>query len=581
MYSTRIEGLAVNCINTSILNTRMMAPFISENDKEPSWDGHIYVYNNEVLKKNNLYARIPVQVKGKVYKKNQYPKEISFPVEVSDLRNYLHGGCIYFVVYLNDENNTSQIYYITLTPIVLQDYLTNTNNQKKKTIYLKKFPETEAEKRTIFVNFDIESKKQASFVGTLPPNIMDVSELSVSTVHFGSLDGYPHIFSPLLKKDLCLYATINGSPVPHPIKQISIQTILQEEKCKISIRSKEYYNSIQTEFTSDGSIVKIGDSLSMAFIGKDITITYSPQSMLRKEAKDLDFFVALIDAQEMCIHNSIVPLTVNINTSEYKKRLLYIQRIVKLLDVLNIEEDINLDKLTNINLRDIDILVKAFVDKESIINLKYDEPTIIRIEIANLTIMCFIRKDKNETAKYVIEDFFKNQYIMQVTIESGEKVVISPYSILKPEDYLKISNIDYSEFVPSYKTLVKISKDVFTYANQDLLNILRAYDNGENPRLLSLAKDIANWLIQEDTEIDMTMKRLNLLQIVKREQKLTNSNIEELTIFTEDCSASEEVKIAAYLLMDNQIAAKLHFGKLDTVRQNRFKEFPIYKFWSE
>lgn len=118
------ELLAVNAVKDSILLTDILHPSVSENDKGLSWDGFIEVYttpNKE--RKDNLLGRVPTQVKGT--ENSNHTKSITFPVETSDLRNYLHDkGVIYFVVRIHKADSSNRtIYYAPLTPVKIKQYL--------------------------------------------------------------------------------------------------------------------------------------------------------------------------------------------------------------------------------------------------------------------------------------------------------------------------------------------------------------------------------------------------------------------------------------------------------------------------
>lgn len=39
--------------------------FIASNDKEPTWDGHFYLYNDGDGRKEHLIGRVATQIKGK------------------------------------------------------------------------------------------------------------------------------------------------------------------------------------------------------------------------------------------------------------------------------------------------------------------------------------------------------------------------------------------------------------------------------------------------------------------------------------------------------------------------------------
>ena len=94
-----IETIAVNSVRDRIVLSEFLDQFISDNDKEPSWDGHVYLYSDGIKDKKHFKGRIPVQVKGTV--KEDFSKYIvSYSMTLADLKCYLHdGGCILFVVF--------------------------------------------------------------------------------------------------------------------------------------------------------------------------------------------------------------------------------------------------------------------------------------------------------------------------------------------------------------------------------------------------------------------------------------------------------------------------------------------------
>ena len=64
--SKQIEEDAIDYLKMALKKSKLINREISEGDREPIWDGHIYFYKN--IKKQNidLVERIPVQVKGNV-----------------------------------------------------------------------------------------------------------------------------------------------------------------------------------------------------------------------------------------------------------------------------------------------------------------------------------------------------------------------------------------------------------------------------------------------------------------------------------------------------------------------------------
>ena len=64
MDKKAIETLSVNAVRDSIVTSDFLDQFIADNDKEPTWDGFVYIYGDKSKKKDKLKGRLPVQIKG-------------------------------------------------------------------------------------------------------------------------------------------------------------------------------------------------------------------------------------------------------------------------------------------------------------------------------------------------------------------------------------------------------------------------------------------------------------------------------------------------------------------------------------
>jgi hypothetical protein len=135
MNAKAIETLSINAVRDSIVVSDFLDQYIADNDKEPSWDGSVYIYNDRSKKKSELAGRVSVQVKG-ITCDDFSKSEISHPVNIDDMNNYLNdGGVIYFVVYISTDGVNKKIYYQTLTPVKLKSYISEikkTDNKKTK-----------------------------------------------------------------------------------------------------------------------------------------------------------------------------------------------------------------------------------------------------------------------------------------------------------------------------------------------------------------------------------------------------------------------------------------------------------------
>ncbi|MFD5854315.1 DUF4365 domain-containing protein [Cytobacillus pseudoceanisediminis] len=159
MNTKKIEEVAVAAVRNEILRNDLLSDEIPVNDKTPSWDGEIWVYNNKKQKKNDLYGKVPVQVKGK--KVSEFSKEgTKFPIKKVDLENYFtNGGILYLVIEMVDSDNT-QIFYQSLLPIDIKKILEEMMEQKSIKKQFKKLPSTHRALEFIIRNFIHHSRKQ-------------------------------------------------------------------------------------------------------------------------------------------------------------------------------------------------------------------------------------------------------------------------------------------------------------------------------------------------------------------------------------------------------------------------------------
>ena len=119
-----------------------------------------------------------------------------------------------------------------------------------------------------------------------------------------------------------------------------------------------------------------------------------------------------------------------------------------------------------------------------------------------------------------------------------------------------------------------------------LLKLLLAYDKSEDKRkdILDAAYGFAEWLyninICEET-LELSSRKLNFYQVLKRQGSLAKEQKEELFNIADNQQQNKMIRVGAYLLLDNQLAAERLFDELDTDVKQEFQMFPIFRFWVE
>jgi hypothetical protein len=155
MDTLQIELTGIIKLKDCLIRSDFLQPYMNENDKTPSWDGYIYVYGKQGKKKKDLLSRVSIQAKGKITD-SIIGDKCNYPLNRSDLRNYLNdGGIILFVICMVNFD-VYKIYYESLTQLKLKRYIKAMNDQESTTLSLSTFPKNNITELTdIFFNLQM------------------------------------------------------------------------------------------------------------------------------------------------------------------------------------------------------------------------------------------------------------------------------------------------------------------------------------------------------------------------------------------------------------------------------------------
>lgn len=589
-----IETLSVNAVKNSIVTSEFLDQFIADNDKEPSWDGFVYIYGDKSKKKSNLRGRMPVQVKGTEC--DDLSKEtISFSMTTVDLRNYLYdGGCVLFVVYIGNCGLTNKIYYAELTPVKLRQLLEEAEEQDNKTVHLKEFPSDNNKKATIFLNCLQNCQKQASFKEGKLLSLEELEEQGVLeniVIPFSGV-GYTDPQMALIKNEVYLYAKIKGSSIPQPLDIIPQDVYTQQVMdALITIDDRLFYTNYRVIKSAKETTACYGESFKMKFVenSHSCKINYKNSDKIRVLAKDLDFMLTYLDKGYFKVNDIEIPFdynrmdSSNFDIEKERKHLSFAKNIVKVLNMLGCSEDIDINDMDDEDWRNLNRLITAFLEKKPVKGLKEDLPTVTCLKIGKLKFAVYLKQCEDK-GTYEMFDFFKTDLSVAFKDENnnGKMLPISQYSILHENDFLTLSNLDFDVLLPSFQK-AEHHYETFNRANWFLLELLNAFDKAEGTRkekILKVCKDFSDWISEApEAELDYQIKTLNKLQTIKRWRDFNIDEICALYAMVENKDTREDCVVGAYLLLGQQQAAEIHFAKLSEEEQNNFKEYPIYHFW--
>lgn len=371
MNKTQIEMRAIMLLEDSLTRSQYIIPEIPKNDKTPSWDGNIFIYNQPGTKKKDLIGKIDVQVKGH-YNKKSFKDRITYPVNVFDLRNYLNdSGVIYFVIYMKNFDDY-KIYYNTLLPFDLTCLLKEAKDQKSKTIELIAFPTDELEIRDVFTNF-IRNRDLQGAIDHRYLSLEDVenSNLPIMSFHFGFSGPGLEKSSPIeytLNHPTYIYFKPSEYEVFFPIEKVTFDSVMETLIKDIKVNEDVMYTEYNVFHTKKGKTLRIGKGIEIDFKSKKITLKI--RGSLPERIRDIEFYLAMIEKKRITIGEMWLPINeANVDDEAIKK--IYstqnsLLKIKELFELLEIKEELNFSFISDEGNENLKTLIKTFIDNEPV-----------------------------------------------------------------------------------------------------------------------------------------------------------------------------------------------------------------------
>ena len=583
------EKIATNHVELAISKASHLVSHINSNDKEPSWDGDVEVYkkSGHVHAKADLILKVPVQVKGHI-KPNLKKKSIKYSIQYSDLRNYLYvGGTIFFVVYFDKEDEHYTIYYVGLLPFDLKKMLKDYKGDfsKCKSIELKIFPTKKEDIDDIFLNFAHHMNRQRAAINSALLSFD--SDLPTNTISLGySTSAAKHYDLPLdyfFDHETYIYAVL-PQKVELPIAHLDrIELFSFTRDAPISIDSKVYFESYTVTRSKSSTVIRFGKGIQMSFSTVQSLPTkfnFTLSGTLSERIKDAEFMVAALSAHHYEINGGKIAFSEAdcANLPTLQKKLSFLLDVKKTLEAVHATADLDCSSLSVTDNTNLSILRAALIDKEPI-KMCSSQSLLRSCHIANLELLLWVVPTEENSEYYNIYDFNYVPLIYREFDKNDKEYPSTHFVMLNKDAMLKYCNIDYNALLDAVQH-VPFSKDYSHSLNALLLEMLKAYDESKNSRieLLSTATALALWIKDSDPYTEHPIAILNYLQSVKRSRTLTSTEQAEILSLIEAAQDNESIYVGAYLLLDNPVAAKIHFDKLPEESQKFFESCPIYHF---
>ena len=575
--SAKIEELATTAVQAEIGHCNALIAKLSTMDKEPVWDGYIYVYKSDLPCSNdNLRGKIPVQIKGKLVAtfSDKYCKFIvnrsSFVCFQADF------GVLFFVIEILKSTQETKIFCETLLPYDLGRLLADIPvAQKTKTISIPELITTKTSSLYFkCINFLNDRKKQRGSKILKLEDIEGVIGLGISVTS----KPHQHI-EYMLENPIYTYARISNE-IDIPISKDFVVGATVKVNCNISVNGTVYYNTFLVKYAKQNSKKSYHFGKGIEFYFENNKIQYHLSGSLNERLLDLNFLIALLNSEGFNVDDKFFKLsTLDLRPGTQKFNSLVgakndLDDLSDLLAFLNITFDADLDELNENDIDIINILIDHIIkgnrDKKFFYKTGY-----CFIELFEKKILLF--SVESSLYNYFSRDFFSS---ITVTIDKLPQNVISPYCMLNHDMLLKADNFDKQIVLESIEEY-SISDNTQGAYIQLLLETLKAIDTAPERNDLKEFAEILSSILIEFVNSDINI--LNFLQLKKRTRKLTPQENEKLKKILND-TINDEIACGALILLEDKEKFQKKFELLNEEEQQTFRSYPIFsltKCWTQ
>lgn len=355
--TTKTETRALNAIERIIDEHETMSHQFNACDKEMSWDGYIWLFkeNNGSQTKDNLDARVPVQIKGHYDPKHKYfgKKKIPYPVDIADLKAYsTEKGVLYFQVFV-DGRSKSEIYYSSLYPSKICDCLDRAQQRKitgTMNISFMRLEQTSEEIYIVAKQFSEESRVQGSSYSPLVIDRLKIDDFGklkeLKATIVGASDEYDAI-RRMASGDVCLYGKTEEDKYYRPFEwknQLRFEIGGKIEQ-SVTIDGEEFYTSYISSKDSNGR-VEIVLSQNLKLLYTEGKFKFEFKTTIEEIAHDSEFVLKLQEGSAFYIEGVKIEYHSFGIGNSIKEKLQYIIELRDALAMIGVDTKIKVSDLT-------------------------------------------------------------------------------------------------------------------------------------------------------------------------------------------------------------------------------------------
>lgn len=584
------ETISISSIRLQLAKCdKLDTSFLSSGDKEPSWDGDLYLHKTNKLKAEGV-VRIPVQIKGT---ENFDSKTMKFRVERHHLVNYKKDNGVFYIVVQVNSNNICDFYYSDLLSPDL-DLLLKKNKGKYAYLKMKWFDTSSADKIELILRKFANAREHLSAKDTYVenPQLFDEVVFNVVTKNFDLND--------FLFEEQVLFGKINNFPNKLvPILKGTVEKIDEEVYHSVSINGKEYYSSYIRTYSKNEVLLSFGKALKITVenlpnSGHKQNITFNIDLKLNRSFfslyDDSRFIEALIESGNFEVDNQLIPVPFQQNDySGVTSNIKIINNIKHLYNILKISKDFDFSNLTD---KDTDLfqrLIDYFVNDNHKV-LSFNQNGIWSFKISNL-VFRFLVFDFDSIDGPNIKNIFTSDVKLTGTYTYDDKIEenCSYFFSFTKTDFVEMCNIDYQKIKSEIFIIEPVSTAYITLMINYALEVLKAYDISNIQEHVDLCECIIDYLskLSNLSDVDKDIIFINECQLKKRLNTLEQLDLKKLFRLelkyenVEDAFKRYEMLFSINVLTENFKEAQKCFDMIEDQNKEAVKNYPIYKLYKE
>lgn len=588
-----VESLSVSEINRRIGLCPHLKAYINKNDKTPFTDGHIDLYRDLPQSNATCDGRVPVQVKGRTYKKLQTARQTWGISRTDLLAHKRESGVLYFFVRVDRVTGECASYFVNLAPFKIEALLNTAGPEARFiTIALERLPDDPTAVEAI-LRLALRTREQNPEAGldlTLLERAEGFTLYSASKQHFdkpGTIDLSSGAVALVLH-------TAGGMSVPLPgeLQIIPGDYTKHPVPFRVSAGTVTYDDVYRQRLDEETFELSLGGGVTLtlrdAASTRSMSASYRSEGSLADRLKTLEFMQALAATGTIEVDGKSASLGKVIGgelTDSMEYAHAGLRRLAELFDSLGVDTDlVDLDSISHDDFSQLSVLYRAFIEGEEVVG-DLPKSGFVLQRVGRWRLMVLAQTGSAPGRWRLVDAFspdFRRQFWAQPEAEGSELHPITPYDLIEPEHLPLVLNLRLGSIVGAYEAITDWPGSTLGHANLRVLALITAGDACEDRRdeFLDAATKLNEWLLAVEGAEPHHL--VNRWQILHRRGSLTSEHRHEIRELRHQMAGDNARDLAALLevacaiLLDESEEVDYLVSHLSQEDLDKMQKWPIW-----